>query len=248
MKINALATLLLFLTIACPVLGDHHDHGHGHGDGHGKEEASKKLSNDNQYLSNINLIKGHLWVGIELYKNAQIENAKKHMKHPKAELYAAMIPTFKAKGAAGFASQLERLALSVENEESYLAVINNYQNLLKAINVNEQFVAKASTSVDQKILLVISLLEIAAEEYAMGIVNGSVENKFEYQDALGFTTMAKNILEDAATEDKSQKQRLSNIASIVNKLSFLWPELAPNSNVNGDAKTILNAIAEIKDI
>ncbi|MFT6300402.1 MAG: hypothetical protein ACJA2R_000407 [Saprospiraceae bacterium] len=82
----------------------------------------------------------------------------------------------------------------------------------------------------------------------MGIVNGSVENKFEYQDALGFTTMAKNILEDAATEDKSQKQRLSNIASIVNKLSFLWPELAPNSNVNGDAKTILNAIAEIKDI
>lgn len=246
MKKNDLTVLFLFLTIACPALGGDHVHGHGHG--HGHEETSKKLSNDNQYLSNINLMKGHLWVGIELYKDAQIENAKMHMKHPKSELYSDMIPTFKAKGAAGFASKLEKLALSVENETPYLAVDKIYQNLLKAIYENEQFVDKASISVDQKIVLVISLLEIAAEEYAIGIVNGEVKNKFEYQDALGFTMMAKNILMDATTEDKSQKEKLSNIITIVDKLSLLWPELAPKSNVNGDAKAILDAIAEIKNI
>jgi len=240
MKKNVLAALFFFLTIACPILaGDH---------GHKKEETSKKLSYDNQYLSSINLMKGHLWIGIQLYKDAQIENAKMHMKHPKSELYEDMIPAFKAKGAPGFASKLDELASSVENEDPYLAVDKIYQNLLKAIHENEKFVDKASKSVGQKIVLVISLLEIAAEEYAIGIVNGEVKNKFEYQDALGFTTMATNILKNAATEDKSQKERLLNILNIVDGLSFLWPELVPDSNVNGDAKIILNAIAEIKVI
>ena len=60
--------------------------------------------------------------------------------------------------------------------------------------------------------------------------------------------MAKNILMGTSTEDESQKQRLLSIINIVDKLSSLWPELAPDSNINGDAKTILNAISEIKDI
>ena len=36
---------------------------------------------------------------MELYKNEYFENAKRHMKHPKSELYAGLIPTFEAKNA-----------------------------------------------------------------------------------------------------------------------------------------------------
>ena len=56
------------------------------------------------------------------------------MKHPKSELYAGLIPTFEAKNANGFASELAVLALSVENNEELSVVSKNYKSLLKAIN------------------------------------------------------------------------------------------------------------------
>ena len=42
------------------------------------------FSSDNEYLTNLNLMKGHLWVGVELYNENYLENAKRHMKHPKS--------------------------------------------------------------------------------------------------------------------------------------------------------------------
>ena len=238
MKKYITATIILSSIIGYSAYASHH--------GHKNDEALKVITNDNEYLTNINLMKGHLWVGIELYKAAKIDNAKKHMKHPKSELYGDMVPTFEAKGAPGFASELKVLATSVEDEAPLKTINNHYQNLFTAINKNEKFINQTSESVDKKIELVISLLEIAADEYAVGIVNGKVENKYEYQDALGFTTMAKDILEDITTEDVNVKKRLSEIIAVLDSLESLWPELVPNLNVDGDAKTILDAIVEIK--
>lgn len=246
MKKYFLLTLVLILSFGCSDIGHDHDHDHGHD--HGKKESPKVFSDDNEYLTNLNLMKGHLWVGFELYKSNYTENAKKHMKHPKSELYGEIVPTFEEKGLKGFAKELESLAISVENEETIAKVEENYQNLFTAINENEDFVDQESKTISKKILLVTSLLDIAAEEYAIGIVNGEVKNKFEYQDALGFTTMAKNILNSIQTENESEKQKVSSIISTVEKLSVLWPELVPTDKVEGDAKTIVAAIEEIKKI
>ena len=240
MKKNITAIISLSLIIGYPALASHHGHDHKN------DEALKIITNDNEYLTNINLMKGHLWVGMELYKASKIDNAKKHMKHPKSELYGDMVLTFEAKGAPGFASELKIMASSVEDEAPLKTINNHYQILFKAINKNEKFINQTSSSNDKKIELVISLLEIAADEYAIGIVKGKVENKYEYQDALGFTTMAKNILEDITTEGATEKERLSKIISALDSLALLWPELVPNLNVDGDAKTILDAIVEIK--
>ena len=60
--------------------------------------------------------------------------------------------------------------------------------------LNEDYVHDSSKLLSKRIILVSSLLTVAADEYAIGIVNKNVENKFEYQDALGFTIVAKNIL------------------------------------------------------
>ena len=249
MKKYFLVILTFLLISGCH--GDDHDHDHDHDDGHGhahNSEAPKIYSTDNEYLTNLNLMKGHLWVGIELYKAKHIENAKRHMKHPKSELYGDIIPTFEAKGTAGFAAELEGLALSVENEESISTIENNYQNLFDAIDNNQQFVADVNKSIDGKITLVVSLLEIAAEEYAVGIIEGEVKNKFEYQDALGFTEVAKNILKNIQTDDMSEKDRLAKVISIIDSLSILWPQLVPIGNIDGDSKSILDAVKEIKKI
>ncbi|MDC0127089.1 hypothetical protein OAI28_02310 [Methylophilaceae bacterium] len=197
------------------------------------------------YLTEISLVKGHLYVGIELYKKKYFENAKRHMKHPKSELYADLIPTFEAKNANGFGSELELLAQSVENNEELSIVSNNYKNLLKSISQNENYVESKNNTFKKKVLLVKSLLEIAAEEYAIGVVDGKIENKYEYQDALGFTIVAKNILEGFDSLTSSEEVKRKKMIKIIESLSPLWPSLVPTENINGDAVTILTAVSEI---
>jgi len=170
------------------------------------------------------------------------------MKHPKSELYAGLIPTFEAKKANGFASELAVLALSVENNEELSVVSKNYKSLLKAIKQNENIVDSKSNIFNNKILLVKSLLEIAAEEYAIGIIDGNIENKFEYQDALGFTTTAKDILKDFDSSSPTEEARKNKIIEIIESLSSLWPSLVPTEKINGDAVKILTAVSKIDSL
>ena len=86
------------------------------------------------------------------------------MKHPKSELYSAIIPTFESKNAKGFATELADLALSVEGNEDLNIVIQNYEILLKVISQNEKIVDSKSNTFESKMALVKSLLEVAAEE------------------------------------------------------------------------------------
>lgn len=196
----------------------------------------------------MGLVRGHLHVGIELYKNQYFDNAKRHMKHPKSELYSAMIPTFEAKNADGFASELEDLALTVESDKDLNLVLSKYEILLNAITENEKIVDIESNTFDKKVELVETLLEIAAEEYAIGIVNGNVKNKFEYQDALGFTIVAKNILNETKSLNSSESIKRDKIIEIINSLMPLWPSLVPIEKISGDANLILEAVSQIKSI
>ena len=229
--IKKLLVIVLFFLAGCSHEG--HDH------------SSSKVFKDDQYLTHLSLVKGHLFVGVELYKKEFYENAKRHMKHPKSELYAGLIPTFEAKNANGFANELETLALSVENNEALSIVSKNYESLLEVINQNENYVDSKINTFENKILLVKALLEIAAEEYAIGIVDGNIENKFEYQDALGFTTVAKKILNDVNSLSPSEELKRKKIIEIIESLSSLWPSLVPTERINGDAEKILTAVIEI---
>jgi len=214
----------------------------------GHDHSSSKVFEDDKYLTHIGLVRGHLFVGVELYKKEYFENAKRHMKHPKSELYAELIPTFEAKNANGFASELEILALSVENNESLSIVSKHYKKLLEVIDQNEKYVDDSLNTFENKVLLIKSLLEIAAEEYAIGIIDGNIVNKFEYQDAFGFTTVAKNILNDSEALSPSEEVKRNKIIEIIENLSSLWPSLVPTKKISGDASEILTAISEIKSL
>jgi len=209
------------------------------------QKIAKVYESDNEYLTQIALMRGHLHVGIELYKNGYIDNAKRHMKHPKSELYSDIIPTFKAKNSEGFTVELENLASAVEGEEDFKLISSKYKNLSDAIAINENYINDSSKLLTERIILVRSLLEIAADEYAVGIVNGKVKNKFEYQDALGFTIVAKNILKKTVTQSNEEEIKKNKVLEIIENLSDLWPSLVPTGIVDGDAKIILDAVAKI---
>ena len=110
------------------------------------QKIAKVYESDNEYLTQIALMRGHLHVGIELYKNGYIDNAKRHMKHPKSELYSDIIPTFKAKNSEGFTVELENLASAVEGEEDFKFISSKMRlfKFLYAVSITFLLLSKIS--------------------------------------------------------------------------------------------------------
>ena len=236
-------TFNLFIFNGCSNEQNHNGHDHD-----GDKKIAKVYESDNEYLTQIALMRGHLYVGIELYKNGYLDNAKRHMKHPKSELYSDIIPTFESKKSEGFAVELENLASAVEGEKNFEFISSKYEELSKAMAINENFIDDSTKLLGKRIMLINSILTIAADEYAIGIVNGVVENKYEYQDALGFTKVAKKILKQSITQNEEEEIKKNKVLGIIEDLSYLWPSLVPTELVDGDAKIIYEAVDKINSI
>lgn len=214
-----------------------------------KKENKSNLDlakDDIAFLTQLGLMRGHLFVGHELYKAGYADQAKTHMKHPKMELYADVEPAFAPRGATGFADELTALAVAVEQEKSNEIVDQSYNNIVKAIAKTGSFV-KAETSTPVKQLeLVVKLLEVAGEEYSEGIVDGKAEKPHEYQDAYGFTQICKKILSNIKTDNDNNKKIIKEAQTIVEQLTPMWPGLVPPSRLDFDASQIYGATAKIE--
>lgn len=218
--------------------------GEGEGEGEGEGSSSTDLTTDDlAYLTQIALMRGHLLVGYQLYKDGHIEHAKTHMKHPQSELYAAMEPAFAARGANGFADELSALADSVADEEAIAEVTSKYNKLLAAITGSEFKVQAQSAAA--KLDLTQNLLKVAGEEYAVGIVNGKLENAHEYQDAYGFTQTAKAIVASINGDDNIIAARDKTL-SIISGIEHLWPSVVPPESLDADASELYGAAAQIE--
>src|SRR5690606_14752630 len=89
----------------------------GEGEGEGASAPADLSQDDAAYLAHLGLVRGHLWVGVQLYNAGHKGMALTHMKHPKDELYADLEPAFEARNEAGFADVLSALAAAVEAGE-----------------------------------------------------------------------------------------------------------------------------------
>ena len=174
---------------------------------------------DTAYLTQLGLIRGHLRVGIELYREGRHDHAKRHMKHPEDELYATLAGEFERRDAAGFADELATLAARVEQDADAAAVESAYAALLERIAAAE---AKVAAPQDPALhgRVAARLLDTAAEEYGIGVVDGQISEVHEYQDAYGFTQVA---IAHAALADAG------GLESEIEALAPLWPELVPEA-------------------
>lgn len=215
----------------------------GEGEGGGVTETDLK-TNDIAYLSRLGLIRGHLLVGYQLYRQGEADMAITHMKHPRDELYAGLVPAIEYRGGKRFDVALSKLANCVTSRASQEDVATAYQELEIAIKAAEA-VVKADLQISLQSIK--TLIRTAADEYAIGVDNGELVNAHEYQDAYGFTEIAKRRLQELPESMRSQSQEtIDKVNAYLADIADLWPSIAPEGNVEGDASRLYGAAARIE--
>jgi hypothetical protein len=132
-------------------------------EGEGADSDVNLGRNDIAYLTQLALMRGHLYIGHELYKAGHIEHAKTHMKHPKSDLYAEIEPAFSVRGTSGFSTELLGISDAVEADLGDSAVSSAYATLVAAIAENEAAVKAESLAPAQKLKLVSEILRVPAK-------------------------------------------------------------------------------------
>lgn len=197
---------------------------------------------DAEYLTQLGLMRGHLLVGHALLAIGEESAAQTHAKHPSDELYAGVQPLFAERGAVGFATELEAHAQAVANGDR-ANVETAYATLMEAIGRSEA-VIDASPRLTARVI--VSLLREAAVEYAIGIVDGRLENVHEFQDAYGFANVALNMARRhhaTMTTTDADRRVFEQIARRIAELADMWPSLMPPEQLAQDA-TRLHAAAD----
>lgn len=210
------------------------------GEGEGAAPEVNIATDDLAYLTQLGLVRGHLHVGYQLYMDGHLEHAKTHMKHPESELYSELIPAFDTRGTKGFANELSQLANAVNQDLGTDKVEHAYQQLIQAIEHNEQAIQARSHTPAERLKLAAALLRVAGEEYALAVIDGKMENVHEYQDALGFSTISHHIinqLSDAATRQKA--------TALIDSILPLWPSLIPPATLDTNAGQIYGVAAKL---
>jgi len=212
--------------------------GQAEGEGVGAESMAQLLSMDDlAFLGQLDLINGHLLVGMRLLAQGQVAAARTHMKHPGDELYSQLENAFANRDLPGFANELESLSNAVDNASD---TDQAYQDLQEAISTHAAAINNAGSST-MLLQRATRLLRTAADEYAIGVVGGEVSNVHEYQDAWGFTDYARQLLQSA--DDDAARERA---VGLLNDLRPLWPGLMPPPQISGDASQIYGAAARME--
>lgn len=201
---------------------------------------------DTAYLTQLGLIRGHLLVGVALYREGARDHAATHMKHPEDELYAALAPAFAARGVPGFDDALGALADAVESGAPVSAVTAAHERVITDIAAAEQGGLTLETTAALELNVAQALVAEAAEEYAIGVVDGVVVNVHEYQDAYGFTRIAVQMLSRVPAHPTAGPQaRIDAQRALagLSRLDGLWPSLVAEGEIGTSAQPLFDVAA-----
>ncbi len=207
---------------------------------------------DVDFATNIEFIKGHLSAAILNKEEGNNELTQMHTFHPINEIYTLIrdkLSKTDIKLNDTLIDSLTNLTSMVykstpEEFVKYATQVKNLfdQALMKTIPKNEisDIVFNMST--------IINLLKTAQSEYGAGVVNGTIVNIAEYQDANGFVSSAKELLEKVVNstsqtvEGKFSQIRdaLSNLQNSINKNEDVVIISALIDNITNTIPNVLN--------
>ena len=97
--------------------------------------------------------------------------------------------------------------------------------------------------------LINRLISQAAREYAVGIIDGQVDNVHEYQDARGFIEIARDLTRNHEQKIGLSENQLVVIGLLRDRLEDLlemWPALVPVDEVPFEASRLFGAAADVE--
>ena len=214
-------------------------------DGAGDQRIQELVTDSVSYIYELSLIRGHLWVAERLSMTGYLDHAAMHAKHPEDEIYSDLVEVFDAKGLPGFASELSTFSNAVVSGNKK-AIEQDYMTLVDAV---KRSYGSVELSTREVLELVNRLISQAAREYAVGIIDGQVNNVHEYQDARGFIEIAMDL-----TQNREQKMGLSENQLVVigllrdrlEDLLEMWPALVPVNEVPFEASRLFGAAADVE--
>jgi hypothetical protein len=192
-------------------------------------------------------MKGHLQVSLANWENDNRQLAGLHAAHPVAELWGIVADELEEQGAASSLKEaLDTYAALARESENPEEVKAAHQAVLDAIASAEQ--ALAGEQLEQPVFqgeAIRKLLEGVEEEYAEAVSQGQIAELEEYQDALGFLTVAKERYAAIETTVKTAYPRgYEEIEEKFAELGQAFPDVTPPAQAV-DPGQVEEAVQEI---
>lgn len=207
------------------------------------EDGEADAGSASEFLTELALIEGHLRVGFALYAAGRADLAVTHMKHPQDEIYSTLEPELAEYGASGFAEELTALATSVEAQKPLAEVDAAYLAVIAKITA-----ARTAKDMAPRDTLdaIIAATRVAADEYAIGVVDGKIVNLHEYQDAWGFIETAKVMADGLITSaDPTVSAAATEVRKALEDTAIAFDGLVPEA-IEGQATVIIAAAGAIE--
>jgi hypothetical protein len=195
------------------------------------------------YLSALQLVRGHLRSGVELYAAGDREMGAQHMRHPQAEILTTLAPAFAAYGASSIEPAIDQLATAGENGAPPAEINNLDEAALASI---ARAGGAADASLQDRLLAVARTLTVAADEYSVAIKDGEVVNLHEYHDAYGFMATAISDLEMLKGESDADKAAIAAVLEQAKIASAAAPSIVPPADGFKPASLIYGAAARVE--
>ena len=216
--------------------------------------SSSSLNNSNvDFATNIEFIKGHLSAAISNKQAGNNELTQTHTFHPITEIYT-----------------LIRNQLSSADPELNKTLINSLNNLTSIVfkSTPTEFVNSADSVknlLDKAIIIVIpenevtdikfnmstliNLLKTAESEYEIGIVNGTIANIAEYQDAQGFVSSASDILNKTLNSlNQTSNEKFTKIKDSLHELNISINNKENSTGISTIINNITNTIPNLLNV
>ncbi len=218
------------------------------------DKSFSSLNNtDVDFVTNIEFIKGHLSAAISNKEAGNNELTQTHTFHPITEIYT-----------------LIRDQLSSADSELNQTLINSLNNLTSIVFTSKpaEFVDSATfvkNLLDKALITVvpenevaninfnmstlINLLKTAASEYEIGIVNGTIANIAEYQDAQGFISAANELLNKTTSSlNQTMANKFAEIKDSLQELKIAINNKDYSSQISTIINNITNTIPNILNV
>jgi hypothetical protein len=181
------------------------------------------------FLARLELMRGHLAVGHELFAAGDLKTAAMHFAHPSSEVYDDVEEELMARGVKPFREAINRLSEIASQGKPKAEIEQAYNGVVAAIDGAAQTVpAETRRSATTTIVLVSALLRTAAHEYEEAVEGDALSNTEEYQDARGFTVRAKALLEQNAEAMKRKDgEAYGQLVKLVADLEKAFPSAKP---------------------